>query len=507
MIVPGQLCAQEALPKGVHHHYKLIDLGTFGGPLSFVNTEPTENFINAQGTIVGGADTLVPTPAPSCYNPVNNNDCYISHAFAWHNGNLQDLGTLPGGYLSYAEGINNRGQIVGVSENGQIDPAFGNPQFHAVLWENGSALDLGTLGGMSSFATTINNQGQIMGVSLNNIPDPYSIVGLGSLTTLTQTRGFSWQKGHMEDLGDLGGPDTFPIFMNQNGQIAGMSDTGVLPNPNTGLIPMSPFIWENGKMKDLGNFGGTNPFGLFSGLVSGLNEQGKVTGTLTSSGDQTVRGFFWNGEKLSDLGTLGGSFTVSYGLNETGEVVGLSSLPGDNVFHAFLWRNGTMIDLGTVDNDACSTSQSANSKGQIVGSSQASDGMGGCVNPFTHAFLWENGGPSVDLNALIPPNSPLRLTVASLISDRGEIVGGGDPIGCDNNDACNHVYVLIPCDENHPDIEGCDYSLVAAASTSQTGAALETAPRTPQFPPPQAEAAPLKRILSERKGYGIRLPI
>jgi probable HAF family extracellular repeat protein len=448
-----------------HHHYKLVDLGTFGGPFGTINAEPTENFINNAGTIVGGADTSILTPVPGCYNPVNNNDCNISHAFAWRDDRLKDLGTLPGGDFSYAEGINNLGQIAGVSENDRLDPASGNPEFHAVLWENGVIKDLGTLGGTSSFAGSINDRGQIMGVSLNDIPDPFSVVGLGSTTTLTQTRGFLWQDGKMHDLGTLGGPDTFAIFLNHRGQVAGMSYTSDVPDPNSGFPPMDPFLWENGKITDLGNFGGTSPFGLFSGFISGLNDEGQVTGTMTLPGDQTSRAFLWDGKKLSDLGTLGGTFAVSYGINNAGEVVGMAALPGDNVFHAFLWRNRVMTDLGTVDGDACSTAQNANSVGQVVGSSQASDGMGSCVNLFTHAFLWENGGASVDLNSLIPPGSPVQLTTASYISDRGEIVGGGNPVGCTDNDTCNHVYVLIPCDENHPAVEGCDYSMAAPAAT------------------------------------------
>jgi probable HAF family extracellular repeat protein len=155
LTIGSSAAQEEAPPKNVtvtHHHYKLIDLGTFGGPISLVESEPTENdIINNTGTIVGGADTSVPTPEPGCYNPVNRPDCLISLAFAWNDGHLRNLGTLPGGSFSFAYGINNRGHIVGVSENGQFDPALGNPRFFAVLWENDTIRNLGTLGGMSSF--------------------------------------------------------------------------------------------------------------------------------------------------------------------------------------------------------------------------------------------------------------------------------------------------------------------------------------------------------------------
>jgi hypothetical protein len=61
----------------------------------------------------------------------------------------------------------------------------------------------------------------------------------------------------------------------------------------------------------------------------------------------------------------------------------------------------------------------------------------------------------VDLNTLIPPGSGIDLGGAVSINDRGEINGEGV---LPNGDV--HAFLLIPCDENHRDIEGCDYSLV-----------------------------------------------
>jgi probable HAF family extracellular repeat protein len=460
--IPVQLAAQDKQDHPhQYHHYLLIDLGTFGGPNSGVNIEPWQNVINNNGTVVGGADTS--TPEPSCYNPYGNPSCFITHAFMSTGNGLKDLGTLPGGNFSFATAINQHGEIAGLSENDQIDPVTGNPEFHAVLWQNDKILDLGTLGGVSSFAETLNNRGQVTGVALNDVPDPFSILGTGDGTSLTQTRGFLWQDGDMRDLGTLGGPDTWAVFVNDRGQVAGGSYSSYVVDPLTQTPPVGAFLWENGKMKDLGNLGGDNGLLGAPGIVNALNNHGQVTGVMMVAGNQFFHAFLWNGEKLLDLGTLGGNYSIATGMNDAGEVTGYAWFPGDQVKHGFLWRNGVMTDLGTLGGDPCSDAISVNSRGQVVGASMSA--AGGC-DEWTTAFLWENGGPSVDLNSLVPSGSGAYLVAAYWSNERGEIVAAGIPPSCDVSAPCGHAYVLIPCDENHPGLEGCDYSQVEPAQSS-----------------------------------------
>lgn len=95
-----------------------------------------------------------------------------------------------------------------------------------------------------------------------------------------------------------------------------------------------------------------------------------------------------------------------------------------------------------------------NSRGDVVGDLSPS-----CFNLNLgpeEAFLWENGGPAVDLNALVQLGSGLKLQGGFSINDRGEIAGDS----YFNGD--HHAFLAIPCDENHLGIEGCDYSLIDA---------------------------------------------
>ena len=426
------LGAQVAPPLRAERHvlrYRLIDLGTLGGPNSSEFASP---IINKQGAITGASDTADPDPnAPNCYNP----DCFVNHSYISRQGVLTDLGGLPGGFGSEGNGINDHNQIAGQSLNGLIDPLLGTPAGIAVLWQsNGQIVDLGTLGGNQSLAATVNNRGQVVGGAANTIPDQFSMFGWA-----TQTRAFLWQRGTMRDLGTLGGPDAFAIFINDRGQVAGVAYTTSTPNPVTGTPAQDPFLWENGKMKDLGTLGGTQSF------VNAFNNRGEVAGESNLAGDLSSRPFLWDGRVLKDLGTLGGSIGFATALNDIGEVAGGARTTDDEALHAFFWRNGVMTDLGTIKDDTCSVAHSMNSKGLVVGTS------GDCEGVFeTHGFLSLQDGPLIDLNDFLPPGSDLVITDGETINDRGEIAGSGMlPNGA------FHAIVLIPCGDEQGNREGC----------------------------------------------------
>ena len=421
-----QLAAQDKLK---HHQYKLYDVGTFGGHYSVTSTFATS--LTRAGSI-----GLAETPSPDPYDPNCFYACLVSHAFLWRNGVTRDLGALPGsngGNSSYGFAISDSGEVVGISENGQIDPATGNPEAVGVVWKNRTLINLGTFGGAQSIAADNNNRGQIVGWAMNTIADPYSadleFLGVaGSFPGTTQLRAALWDRTGMHDLGTLGGPSALAFVVNDSGQIAGYSYTNFDPNPTTGIPTIDPFIWNRGHMTDLGSLGGT------IGFANWMNDRGQVVGQSNLAGDQNYHGFLWERGVLRDL-SLGGSHAAANWISDGGVGVGFSNLPGDQVYHSFLWNHRRMTDLGTLPGDQCSIAYSVNNQQQVVGYS-----FNLCDDYSTRtAFLSENGRRMVDLNALIEPPSDLHVYAAFFVSEHGVIVGQGRLA---NGDA--HTVILVP---------------------------------------------------------------
>jgi probable HAF family extracellular repeat protein len=483
LAVPLDLAAQERTNSPTHHHYKLIDLGTFGGPTS--STQDELQVLNSRGMVAGTADTSVPNHPNSCIPFCGG--AFIAHAFLWSKGVLHELRSLPGSNTSLANWISDSGLVAGGSETEAIDPILGVREMHAVLWKDGESIDLGAPeGGYESIAFAVNSRGQVAGAGFNTVPDPFTFTG-------TQQRTFLWENGVMQDLGTLGGPDAGllggPPFnkgnveMNERGQVVACSYTNSTINPVTGTPTVDPFLWDKEQgMIDLGTLGGT------SGCAIYLNNRGQVVGYSNMAGDLTAHPFLWERGEIKDLGTLGGPSGFANWISEAGEVAGTADNEGGQR-HAFLWKSGIMTDLGTLPGDSCSQSQAVNSKGQMVGESSTSPVCDFFIN--ARAFLWENGGPMVDLNTLVPSGSGLSLNGAVDINSRGEIAGSGLLA---NGDV--HAVLLIPCDEGHPNVEGCDYGLVDAAPAAQRPAAA-------------SQSHPVSQALLQKLGtrpFGIRRP-
>jgi probable HAF family extracellular repeat protein len=414
-----------------HRQYKLFVLGPLGGPTSGSGgigdgglgsgIPGAMGSLSDQGVALVAADTAAPDP----FNPGFN----IFHAYKWYSGDVTHLDTLPvllgsAGNNSYPNAVNEWGFIVGWSANGVIDPLVGGPEINAVLWTPaGRVINLGTMGGFQSEAMLINDAGQVAGWFENTTPDPFSF-GAGA-----ETQPFLWQDGVMRPLGTLtGGTDALPFALNERGQVVGCSSTSTTLNIH-GFVSFDPFIWEKGKMTDVGSLGG------LGGCAASINNRGQVVGYSDLEGDTQQHAFLWEKGTITDLSTLGGSSGGANVINDGGEIAGFAFLTGDQAFHATIWTNGVITDLQTVDGNPCSVALDMNSQEQVVGSSGDCDLVSN-----QHAFLWENGG-IVDLNTLVPAGSGLQLQFAFQINKRGEIAGFG---ALANGDP--RAFVLIPRD-------------------------------------------------------------
>jgi len=152
--------------------------------------------INDKGQVVGISGI--------CQNAVG--ELSAEHALLWQNEPPTDLGNLGGAGWNTPTGINNHGQIVGFSDLPGDDKGQ-NPNFHAFLWtKEGGIQDLGTLPGDTiSEATGINDQGQVVGVSCVDI-------------SFSNCRAFLWQNDVMTDLNTLIPPGS-PLYLISTGDI------------------------------------------------------------------------------------------------------------------------------------------------------------------------------------------------------------------------------------------------------------------------------------------------
>jgi probable HAF family extracellular repeat protein len=290
------------------------DLGTLGGPNSTVS-----GFDHNTRGVISGSSEITPT------DPYGEQWCgfgssHLCGAFRWRNGVMTPLSTL-GGNNSVSQDVNNRDQVLGSAETSTQDPSCQAPQvfdyygviwqpdgtkvtlppysgdvvsgaiainqhgqvvgssglcywdqpqasIHALLWQNGSAIDLGNLGG---------SQGNVG----NDINDRGQIVGGSGVPGNQVDHAFLWQHGvGMTDLGTLPGDVwSFAYGINNEGQIVGESC-------DSGFYHCRGFIWQNGSMTDLNLLVPPNSktYLLYGGDI---NDRGQIaSATVDVTGNQ-----------------------------------------------------------------------------------------------------------------------------------------------------------------------------------------------------------------------------
>jgi probable HAF family extracellular repeat protein len=293
------------------HDGVMRDLGTLGGPNSSTVWRPSD-----EGD-VGGLSEL-PTPDPNGEDFCGFGDNLVCVAFYWHNGRMIAQPSL-GGPNSSGFGVNDLGELAGAAENNVVEPtcaAIGEVlQYKPVIWKGGHVYQLPTLPGdpvgvvfaINNFGQAVGNSGTCgagnfpvqehavvwqngkaidigsLGSTINNNPEDINcrgdVTGFANLPGDETFHAYLWRKGVMTDLGTLPG-DVHSVgqALNCQGQVVGRTADADFNGVG--------FLWENGVMSDLNTLiPADSP--LFISDANGINDLGQIVAIgVTSTGEE-----------------------------------------------------------------------------------------------------------------------------------------------------------------------------------------------------------------------------
>jgi len=320
------------------------DLGTLGGPNSAV-LWPSKNVI---GLVAGVAETDQDQPLDetwSCRYFFPSRTAKVCRGVVWEHGNIRALPTF-GGENGFATSANDFRQIVGWAETPALDPSCTGKQkrqFIAALWGPGND-DMRQLpplpGDSTSAATGINDRGQVIGIS--------GACGI-AVGGVSARRAVLWEGGSITDLGTLGGEGwNTPMALNAWGDVVGFANApGTLV---TDFVPR-PFLWtrrdgisalplldgdDNGQALGINVWRQVVGVSCAGGSCRGvLWQRGKVI-DLSSHVTTGLDGTITNAGDIDDLGRIGGQFLDA----STGATTAFRAIPLGPFFRGGMHGDG-----------------------------------------------------------------------------------------------------------------------------------------------------------------------
>jgi probable HAF family extracellular repeat protein len=225
-----------------------------------------------------------------------------------------------------AEGINDQDQVVGARKSDLVEPEYEGeivePQFEAFCAHGDRIVVLHPASGCESFAFAINRHGQVAGVARTE-------AGL--------RRAVLWSAGGMVDL-DAAWPERSSVAtcLSDGGPVAGNAEWDGLRRAT---------LWADGTAIDLGALPGAQ-----ISHASGINDCRWVVGHSGPVESQQVgqhRPFIWRDGRMRELPNPGGGTGNALGINDAGQVVGtITNEAGQQ--HAALWEGDELFDLNQV---------------------------------------------------------------------------------------------------------------------------------------------------------------
>jgi probable HAF family extracellular repeat protein len=297
--------------------FEIVDLGTVTGPAAQVTD------FNESGQFVGSF----------------NDTLFNNYAALWDaNGQRVDIwSSLPKPWDTFGFAVNNRGQVVGFTQN--FDPI----SVEGFLWEAGAVTLLAAPDGRGLEPHDINEAGAIVGVSRPESGEPH--------------QAFLLSNGAYTDLGTLAGPTSTAWALNERQQIVGWSQGEDASD--------HAVLWSNGVLTDL------RIPGELSSQAQGLSNGEPlviVGNSFDATGTQRAVAWTVSGSqvRIIDLSAVAGSGeSAALDVNDRGEIVGFRT-DHRGYSRPVLWRlEGELVTA--LDLAANGNALKINEEGEIFG--------------------------------------------------------------------------------------------------------------------------------------------